>query len=128
MACRLFQQPPQALSINAGLIDEAWQSRPGIATQRVGPHQIDVIGYCHEVLGSKPAVDAARGVGEQQIFYSVSRQRAHRKGNSVHRMSLVIMRTAAQHHHRCTAQAADEQLPGMTADAHWRETRHLRIR
>ncbi len=117
------QQAAQARVVGASQINKARQAGHRPAPQRVGAHQVDVVCQHHEIARAEAAVHAPRGIGEQQVPDAIGRQRAHRERHQRHRVPLVIMRPAAQHHHRRAAQMADEQLPRVAAHARGRKPR-----
>jgi len=86
----------QTRIISARQIHEARQSRPGCATQRILPHQIDMIGHEHEIARPKKSGSTPpAALGEQQIPDAIFREHPDRKCDECHRMTLIKMRSPA---------------------------------
>ena len=117
----LPQQAAQSRVVSASQIHKARQARHWPAAQRVGAHQVDVVGQHHEIARAEAAVDAPRGVGQQQVPDAIGGQGPHGEGHQRHRVPLVIMRPAAQHHDGRAPQMADQQLARVAAHARGRK-------
>ncbi len=77
-------------------IHETRQPRNRRAAQRIGAHEIDVVGQNHEIARAEIFIDAARRVRQKQIGDAEGRQRARGKRDAFHFVAFVKMRAAAQ--------------------------------
>ena len=96
--------------------------------QRVLPHQVDVIGDQHQLAGMKFGIDGAGGVGEDHAIDAALGQLANAQGDFGAGIAFVIMGAAGEHHHVGFAQAAGDQLAGVSRGGDGRPSRDIRVR
>lgn len=109
-------------------IHKTGQARYRGATQRIYPHEINVVSQYHEMAGSILAVYSASGIGEEQIANSKGSKRTDCKGDSIQIVALVKVNPAAEDEHRDITGPGGNEFAGVAWNTGTRETGNFRIR
>ena len=128
LLCYAVGKRDQFMVVGLMHIREAGTGGKVLATQRMLGEEIDMVGDDHHVTNMELRVHAAGGIADKERLNAQLIHHTHRKGNLLHRVTLIEMETAIHSDDIHSTELTEDEFPRMSLYRRHREIRNILVR